>query len=104
MNTNEFGGTFWLTVTGVISAFVSGALVYAIKSKCSRCSLCFGLIDIHRDVALEVEEDKFEIEKGQNPYEYNSTIESAMKIYVFLLSETSPISFWIVTKKKDRNH
>ena len=56
MNTNEFGGTFWLTVTGVISAFVSGALVYAIKSKCSRCSLCFGLIDIQRDVALEVEE------------------------------------------------
>ena len=68
MNTSEFGGTFWLTITGVISAFVSGALVYAIKSKCSRCSLCFGLIDIQRDVALEVEEQKFEIEKGLNPY------------------------------------
>jgi hypothetical protein len=40
----------------------------AIKSKCSRCSLCFGLIDIHRDVALEVEEEKFEIEKGLKPY------------------------------------
>ncbi len=68
MNTNEFGGTFWLTVTGVISAFVFGALVYAIKSKCSRCSLCFGLIDIHRDVALEVEEEKFEIENGLKPF------------------------------------
>ena len=68
MNTNEFGGTFWLTVTGVISAFISGALVYAIKSKCSRCSLCFGLIDIHRDVALEVEEEKYEIEKGLKPF------------------------------------
>ncbi len=68
MNTNEFGGTFWLTVTGVISAFVSGALVYAFKSKCSRCSLCFRLIDIHRDVALEVEEEKFEIEKGLKPF------------------------------------
>jgi len=68
MNTSEFGGTFWLTITGVISAFVSGALVYTIKSKCSRCSLCFGLIDIQRDVALEVEEQKFEIEKGLNPY------------------------------------
>ena len=61
MNTNEFGGTFWLTITGVISAFVSGALVYAIKSKCSRCSLCFGLIDIQRDVALETKEQMFEI-------------------------------------------
>jgi hypothetical protein len=68
MNSDEFGGTFWLTITGVISAFISGALVYAIKSKCSRCSVWFGLIDIHRDVALEVEEQKFEIEKGLNPY------------------------------------
>jgi hypothetical protein len=66
MNSDEFGSTFWLTLTGVISAFISGALVYAIKSKCSRCSVCFGLIDIHRDVALEVEEQKFEIEKGLN--------------------------------------
>ncbi len=68
MNTNEFGGTFWLTVTGVISAFVSGALVYAIKSKCSRCSLCFGLIDIHRDVALEEKFEEAQLEKGMNPY------------------------------------
>ena len=82
MNTNEFGGTFWLTITGVISAFVSGALVYAFKSKCSRCSLCFGLIDIQRDVALEVEEKKFEIEKGLNPY---ITIGFSMKFYVILL-------------------
>ena len=35
MNTVEFGGTFWLTIVGLISAFLSGALVYAIKSKCS---------------------------------------------------------------------
>ena len=42
--------------------------MYALNSKWSRCSVCFGLIDIHRDVALEVEEQKFEIEKGLNPY------------------------------------
>jgi hypothetical protein len=30
--------------------------------------LCFGLIDIQRDVALEVEEEKFEIEKGLKPF------------------------------------
>ena len=68
MNTVEFGGTFWLTIVGLISAFLLGALVYAIKSKCSRCSLCFGMIDIHRNVELEVEEEKFEIEKGINPF------------------------------------
>jgi len=30
--------------------------------------LCFGLIDIQRDIALEVEEEKFEIEKGLKPF------------------------------------
>ena len=66
----NFDGTFWLSLTGILVGFASGALIYCIKSKCSRCSLCFGLIDIHRDVALEVEEEKFEIEKGLNPYEH----------------------------------
>ena len=61
-------GFHFLSITGVISAFISGALVYAIKSKCSRCSLCFGLIDIQRNVELEVEEEKFEIEKGLKPH------------------------------------
>ena len=68
MNTVEFGGTFWLTIVGLISAFLSGALVYAIKSKCSRCSLCFGMVDIERNCELEVEEEKFELEKGINPF------------------------------------
>lgn len=75
MDTTEFNGTFWLTITGVITAFISGALVYAIKSKCSKCSICFGLIQIDRDVALEVEEEKFELEKGINRYTH-TTIEN----------------------------
>jgi len=91
MNTSEFGGTFWLTITGVISAFVSGALVYAIKSKCSRCSLCFGLIDIQRDVALEVEEEKFEIEKGLKPYGAHG--EEKKKIYPIGEIKKKPATF-----------
>ena len=72
MDTTEFNGTFWLTITGVITAFISGALVYAIKSKCSKRSICFGLIQIDRDVALKVEEEKFELEKGISPYTHNT--------------------------------
>ena len=68
MNTTEFNGTFWLTITGVLTAFISGALVYAIKSKCNRCSVCFGLVEIQRNVELEVEEEKYELEKGLNPF------------------------------------
>ena len=64
----DFDGTFWLSLTGILVGFASGALVYAIKSKCSKCSLCFGLINIERDVKTEVEEERFEIEHGINPF------------------------------------
>ena len=34
MDSKEFGGTFWLSALGIVTAFISGALVYAIKLKC----------------------------------------------------------------------
>jgi hypothetical protein len=66
----NFDGTFWLSLSGIILGFISGALIYCIKSKCSRCSLCFGLIDVHRDVALEEKIEEAQLEKGINPYEH----------------------------------
>ena len=68
-DTNEFNSTFWLSALGIITAFISGALVYAIKSKCIQCDLCFGAISIKRDVRAEIEEEKFEIENWINPHE-----------------------------------
>ena len=73
MNTTEFNGTFWLTITGVITAFISGALVYCIKSKCSKCSLCFGLINIERNVEIEEKFEELELEKGISPFSNNET-------------------------------
>ena len=67
MDTNQFSGTFWLSVLGVVCGFLSGTLVYCIKSKCSDCSVCYGIISIKRDVQIELEEQKFEIEHGINP-------------------------------------
>ena len=60
----DFNSGFFLTIAGIITAFLSGTLVYCIKSKCSRCTLCYGLIDIQRDVALEekIEEAEEEAE------------------------------------------
>jgi hypothetical protein len=68
MDTTTFNAAFWLTITGVITAFISGALVYAIKSKCTRCSLCFGLIDVQRDTAMEEKIEELALDKGLNPY------------------------------------
>ena len=64
MDTTEFDGTFWLSALGIITAFISGALIYAFRSKCIECNLCFGLISVERDVKAEIEEEKFSIENG----------------------------------------
>jgi hypothetical protein len=69
MDTTTFNAAFWLTITGVITAFISGALVYAIKSKCTRCSLCFGLIDVQRDTAMEEKIEELALARGFNPYQ-----------------------------------
>ena len=65
MNSTEFNGTFWLTITGVLTAFISGALVYAIKSKCSKCNVCYGLINIERNVEIEEKFEELELERGK---------------------------------------
>jgi hypothetical protein len=69
MDTREFNGTFWLSALGIVTAFISGALVYAIKSKCIQCDICWGFVSVKRDVRTELEEEKLEIENGINPHE-----------------------------------
>jgi hypothetical protein len=73
MDSEEFNSGFFLTIVGILTAFLSGALVYTIKSKCSKCSLCFGMINIERDVKVVFEEEKFEIEHGLNPFSNQET-------------------------------
>ena len=45
---------FWLSFATLTFTFLSGALVYTIKSKCSSVKCC-GCIEIIRDVELEAE-------------------------------------------------
>jgi hypothetical protein len=59
---NTFNATFWITISGIISALII-ALVAAInKSKCISVELC-GLKCI-RDVAKEVEVENHKIDVG----------------------------------------
>ena len=37
----ETNGTWVLTFTGILTACISGTLVYFLKSRCSRISCCF---------------------------------------------------------------
>jgi hypothetical protein len=72
MNSNTFDSTFWLSITTLIVSFLSGAIIFCLKSKCKDCNICFGLIRVSRDVELEVEEEKHEIEAGIDPYSMNN--------------------------------
>ena len=71
----SFDGTFWLSLSGILVGFVSGALVYAIKSKCSKCVICYGLIHIERDTETELQEERLELEHGINPFTNANTEE-----------------------------
>ena len=66
MDTSTFDATFLITMTGLVLSFLGGTSMYFLKSKCVRCSLCWGLIEVERDADAENEEEKMEIEAGQN--------------------------------------
>jgi len=64
MDTNTFDATFWITMTGLIMGFLSGMGVYFLKSKCIKCSVCWGLCEVIRDADAENDEERMEIGKG----------------------------------------
>jgi len=66
MDTSTFNATFWITITGLVLSFLGGTGIYFLKSKCVRCRLCYGLIEVERDADAENDEEKMEIEAGQN--------------------------------------
>ena len=68
MDTNQFGGSFWITVVGLILSFFGGVGVYCLKSKCKTCTLCWGMVVIERDVDAENEQEQMELENGVNPF------------------------------------
>ena len=62
-----FDATFWLSLSVGLFGFMGIAVRYCIKSKCTDCNLCFGLIQVKRDTQAELEESEFEIEHGVAP-------------------------------------
>tara|TARA_R110000765_G_scaffold20345_2_gene52870 strand:+ start:429 stop:689 length:261 start_codon:yes stop_codon:yes gene_type:complete len=50
----EFGGAFWLTMSGAIFAFLVAVLNALIKSRCKSYSCCFGLFTAERNYEDDV--------------------------------------------------
>ena len=55
-------GVFFLSVATLICGGVTLAVKMCYKSKCTNCSICFGLIQIERDTAGEEKIDAEELE------------------------------------------
>ena len=68
MDTTQFGGAFWITITGVILGFLGTMVTFCLKSKCKECDICFGAVKIVRDVEAENREEQMLLEKGINPF------------------------------------
>ena len=60
----DFNSTFWLSLATMIFGFFGACLAYGLRSKCSRMKLCYGCIDVTRDIDAEVE---LEETLGQQP-------------------------------------
>ena len=63
---SSFDGCFWISISGVIAGFFGTILIYSLKSKCKKCIMCFGLVNIERDIENEINEEKLEIQNGDN--------------------------------------
>jgi len=60
----EFNAVFWITISTLVCGSFGLVIRYCLKSKCDDVKLCYGLIAIHRDVNLEVQEEMKELELG----------------------------------------
>ena len=77
---DNFNSVFWLSLSAAAFGFFGIALRYCIKSKCSDCSLCFGMIVVKRDTQAELHESECELEHGIRPEPIPQTPRSNLNI------------------------
>jgi hypothetical protein len=50
----EFGSVFWITVGTLLTGSIALCIKYSLKSKCDTVKCCWGGLEIHRSVELEI--------------------------------------------------
>jgi len=61
---DTFDAVFWITISTLVCGSFGLVVRYCLKSKCDNINLCCGLINIHRDVKAELEQELKELELG----------------------------------------
>lgn len=52
-----FDGVFFITIITIITGSFGLMLKYCLKSKCDSVRCCYGLLEIHRNVEIEKDEE-----------------------------------------------
>ena len=65
----ELSETFWTSFYGFGGGFILAVIALAYKSKCQTVNLCFGCLEIHRNVEVELQEDMKRIETFEDAKE-----------------------------------
>jgi hypothetical protein len=53
----ELSETFWAGFYTFTGGFILAVLAIAYRSKCSNVKLCWGCMEVHRNVEVELQED-----------------------------------------------
>jgi translation elongation factor EF-1beta len=56
---NEADGLFYLSMATLLTGFTLKLFSICLKSKCEDCNICFGLLNVHRNVVIEEKETEF---------------------------------------------
>ena len=58
----ELSETFWAGFYTFTGGFILAVLALVYKSKCDKMNLCYGCIEVHRNVEVEMEADLHRME------------------------------------------
>jgi hypothetical protein len=61
---NTYDAVFFVTISTLLFGCFGIVIKYCLKSKCDNIKLCCGLIQIHRNVELETQEEMKAMELG----------------------------------------
>ena len=77
---------FFVSVITIFAGMYRYSLLYCLKSKCQNFKLCYGFIQVERNIAAEIEIERYEIqhdlEKGNQPKIKNDAEEHKEEIVV----------------------
>jgi len=64
MDSITFNATFWITISGILSALIVALITAINKSKCKNFECCCGLIQCVRDPEIEAQIEEHRIDVG----------------------------------------